>query len=152
MLSPCFRGISNVISRRYYWNVLKKTSPLLNESYNRNQTFLPVQNEDELSNTTISSNKVPLILNFTTRNNEKCDKLTGALTRIVLMETEKRINAVDVEVDWFENVNELLYKYSVRQIPTLIAWKDFNRIDEYVPKDNFEWYDLKAWIDKNGID
>lgn len=117
-----------------------------------NQTFLAARDEDELATTLLGSSKTPLILNFTTRDNVTCNKITGALTRIVLLETEKSINLVDIEMEWFENRN-LPMKYNVFKIPTLVAIRNTFPVDQYIPNnlDNKEvnWIDLKEWVEKN---
>lgn len=120
-----------------------------------NQTFLSIRNENELANTLIASGKTPIILNFTVRNNAICDKLTGALNRIVMLETDKRVNSVDVETD-FEETNDFLVRFTVKDIPSLVAVRRGFPVDWYVPPDlgarDIDWIDLKLWIERNAND
>lgn len=118
-------------------------------NYSRNENFLSVRNENELTNTLIASNRVPLILNFTTRENELCDSVTGALTRVI-WETDKHINMVDVEVDWFPDMNKIMSSYNVQTIPTLVAWKNFTILSQFSPKKGFSWDELTNWVEQNG--
>lgn len=117
-----------------------------------NQMFLSIRNENEMTDTLIASSKTPLIMNFTMRNNAPCDKLTGALNRIVTLETDKKINVVDVETDWPET-RECTLRFGVTNIPMLVAVKKSFPVDYYTPKDlthqDVDWYGLKAWIEKN---
>lgn len=105
-----------------------------------------------MTNTLIANNRVPLIMNFTMRNNPICDKLTGALNRIVMLETDKKINSVDVETDWPET-KEVVLRFGVNNIPMLVAVRKSFPVDYYVPKDlgadEVDWYALKMWIEKN---
>lgn len=120
-----------------------------------NQTFLSIRNENELANTLIASAKTPIILNFTVRNNAVCDKLTGALNRIVMLETDKKINAVDVETD-FPETNEFLVRFTVPDIPSLVAVRRGFPVDWYAPNDlatrDVDWIGLKQWIERNADD
>ncbi|GAV55888.1 hypothetical protein ZYGR_0AZ00590 [Zygosaccharomyces rouxii] len=120
-----------------------------------NQTFLSIRNENELANTLIASGKTPIILNFTVRNNAICDKLTGALNRIVMLETDKKINSVDVETD-FEETNEFLVRFTVKDIPSLVAVRRGFPVDWYAPADlrtrDVDWINLKEWIERNADD
>lgn len=77
-------------------------------SQNGNQCFLPVRSDAELDDTLRFNNRSPLILNFTVRGNDTCNKLTGALNRIVLLETDKRVNIADVETDYLETRDSML--------------------------------------------
>lgn len=89
--------------------------------YNGNQCFLPVRSNDELSEVLTFNNRKPLILNFTVRGNDTCNKLTGALNRIVLLETDKKINIVDVETD-YHDTREGMMRFGVcRKIFFFIA-------------------------------
>lgn len=117
-----------------------------------NQTFLSIRNENELTNVLIASNKTPLVLNFTVRNNVACDKLTGALDRIVMMETEKSVNTADVETD-FPETQEALLRFTVKSIPSLVAVRRGFPVDWYSPGDlvrgEVDWTGLKGWIERN---
>ncbi|KAG0670493.1 hypothetical protein C6P41_001602 [Kluyveromyces marxianus] len=121
----------------------------------KNQCFLPIRNDNELNEVLMFNNRLPLILNFTVRGNETCNKLTGALNRIVLMETEKRINICDVETD-FLDTREAMLRFGVTQIPTLVAVRKTFPVDSFVQPDltsqYVNWFKLKAWIEKNADD
>ncbi|CAR29592.1 hypothetical protein ZYGR_0AD02750 [Zygosaccharomyces rouxii] len=120
-----------------------------------NQTFLSIRNENELANTLIASGKTPIILNFTVRNNAICDKLTGALDRIVMFETDKKINSVDVETDFAETM-DFLVRFTVKDIPSLVAVRRGFPVDWYAPDDlrtrDVDWINLKEWIERNADD
>ncbi|QLG70413.1 hypothetical protein HG535_0A03520 [Zygotorulaspora mrakii] len=160
MLSRVYRVRSRVgftLNRRPYWNWIasnffagnKGNGPSVREP---NQVFLSVRNENEMTDTLIASNRVPLVMNFTIRNNESCDILTGALNRIVMLETDKKINCVDVETDWPET-KEILLRFGVHDIPSLVAVKKSFPVDYYTQKHlmngEIDWYSLKSWIEKN---
>ncbi|CDH17303.1 uncharacterized protein ZBAI_09091 [Zygosaccharomyces bailii ISA1307] len=117
-----------------------------------NQTFLSIRNENELTNVLIASNKTPLLLNFTVRNNVACDKLTGALNRIVTMETEKSVNTADIETD-FPETQDALLRFTVKEIPSLVAVRRGFPVDWYSPGDlvrgEVNWTELKGWIERN---
>ncbi|SCU99809.1 LAMI_0G00980g1_1 [Lachancea mirantina] len=121
-------------------------------SQNGNQCFLPVRSGDELNELLMFNNRAPLILNFTVRGNDVCNKLTGALNRIVLLETDKKINIADVETDYLETRDSML-RFGVHQIPTLVAVRKTFPVDHYsVPSlknKEIDWGHLKAWIEKN---
>lgn len=67
-----------------------------------------MRSDAELDDTLRFNNRSPLILNFTVRGNDTCNKLTGALNRIVLLETDKRVNIADVETDYLETRDSML--------------------------------------------
>lgn len=142
------RGLS--AGKRLYWNWFAKGGSA--EIRQPNQVFLSIRNENELTDTLIANNKTPLIMNFTMRNNTACDRLTGALNRIVMLETEKKVNVVDVETDWPET-KEAVLRFGVNNIPMLVAVRKSFPVDHYVPKDlthdEVDWYGLKQWIEKN---
>ncbi|SCW01673.1 LAFE_0E04786g1_1 [Lachancea fermentati] len=121
-------------------------------SQNGNQCFLPVRSDAELDDTLRFNNRSPLILNFTVRGNDTCNKLTGALNRIVLLETDKRVNIADVETDYLETRDSML-RFGVKQVPTLVAVRKTFPVDHYtVPEltnTQVNWQDLKRWIEKN---
>lgn len=121
-------------------------------SQNGNQCFLPVRSDDELDDTLRANNRTPLILNFTVRGDETCNKLTGALNRIVLLETDKRVNIADVETDFMQTRNSMM-RFGVKQIPTLVAVRKTFPTDLYtVPNlatSPVNWGELKRWIEKN---
>ncbi|QEU62353.1 hypothetical protein KDRO_F02810 [Kluyveromyces lactis] len=118
----------------------------------KNQCFLPIRNDNELNDVLLFNNRLPLILNFTVRGNETCNKLTGALNRIVLLETDKRINICDVETDFLET-REAMLRFGVTQIPTLVAVRKTFPVDTFSQPDlvsqDVNWLQLKAWIEKN---
>ncbi|CEP61694.1 uncharacterized protein LALA0_S03e08746g [Lachancea lanzarotensis] len=119
-------------------------------SANGNQAFLPIRSDNELEDTLRANNRTPLILNFTVRGNAQCNELTGALNRIVLLETDKKVNIADVETDYMEVRNSML-RYGVKHVPTLVAVRKTFLVDSYV-EDNgkpVNWLDLKKWIEKN---
>lgn len=121
-------------------------------SQNGNQCFLPVRSDNELDETLLANNRTPLILNFTVRGDETCNKLTGALNRIVLLETDKRVNIADVETDFMDTRNSML-RFGVKQIPTLVAVRKTFPTDSYCVPDlarsQVDWAALKRWIEKN---
>lgn len=135
----------------------EKVSPA--QSYvktGKNQCFLPIRNDNELNDVLLFNNRVPLILNFTVRGNETCNKLTGALNRIVLLETDKRINICDVETDFVET-REAMLRFGVTKIPSLVAVRKTFPVDTfYQPHlssgDEVNWLELKQWIEKNAND
>lgn len=140
-------------SKRLYWNWLANGGSRNGaDSRQTNEVFLSIRNENELTDTLIASSKTPLILNFTMRNNMACDKLTGALNRIVMLETDKKVNVADVETDWLET-KEAMLRFGVNSIPMLVAVRRSFPVDHYIPKDlthdEVDWYALKTWIEKN---
>lgn len=142
-------------NKRLYWNWLSNKlfsqsngkDPLL-----RNQVFLSIRNENEMTDTLIASSQTPLIMNFTMRSNAPCDKLTGALNRIVMLETEKKVNCVDVETDWTET-KDIQLRFGVQEIPSLVAVRKSFPVDYYTQgnlvTEEVDWYALKSWIEKN---
>ncbi|EDO16667.1 hypothetical protein Kpol_1052p13 [Vanderwaltozyma polyspora DSM 70294] len=145
-------NISNLsIAKRSFSNWYLQANAISNLK-KQNQTFLAVRDENELSSTILQSGNIPLILNFSERNNTTSNKITGALTRIILLETEKNVNAVDVEMEWDDN-KHLPEKFGVTSLPCLVAVRNKFPVDYYVPKDlsktDVDWYGLKSWIEKN---
>lgn len=120
-----------------------------------NQTFLSIRNENELTNTLITAGKTPVVLNFTVYNNAICDKLTGALNRIVMLETDRKIHTVDVETD-FPETNDLLVRFTVGDIPSLVAVRRGFPVDWYIPENlrtsEVDWIGVKEWIERNADD
>ncbi|SCU97844.1 LAFA_0G13674g1_1 [Lachancea sp. 'fantastica'] len=119
-------------------------------SANGNQCFLPIRSDAELEDTLRANNRAPLILNFTVRGNAQCNQLTGALNRIVLLETDKKVNIADVETDYME-VRDSMLRYGVKHVPTLVAVRKTFLVDSYVENSgkSVNWLDLKRWIEKN---
>ncbi|SCU98756.1 LADA_0H15170g1_1 [Lachancea dasiensis] len=119
-------------------------------SVNGNQCFLPIRSDNELEDTLRANNRNPLIFNFTVRGDAKCNELTGALNRIVLLETDKKVNIADVETDYLE-VRDSMLRYGVKHVPTLIAVRKTFLVDSYVGDKGkpVNWLDLKKWIEKN---
>ncbi|AET38375.1 uncharacterized protein Ecym_2665 [Eremothecium cymbalariae DBVPG len=120
-----------------------------------NQCFLPVRTNGELNEVLMFSNRVPLILNFTFRGLPQADALTGALNRIVLLETEKRVNVADIETDFLET-KEAMLRFGVKQIPTLVSVRKTFPEDHYTLSEygsgEVDWASLKAWVEKNADD
>ena len=139
-------------TRRLFWNWFSSGLGKGPETREPNQMFLSTRNENEMTDTLIASSKTPLIMNFTMRNNTPCDKLTGALNRIITLETDKKVNVVDVETDW-SGTKECTLRFGVNNIPMLVAVRKTFPVDYYTPKDltnqDVDWYGLKAWIEKN---
>ncbi|SCU90629.1 LAME_0E09362g1_1 [Lachancea meyersii CBS 8951] len=119
-------------------------------SANGNQCFLPIRSDEELEDTLRANNRTPLIFNFTVRGDSKCNELTGALNRIVLLETDKKVNIADVETDYME-VRSSMLRYGVKHVPTLVAVRKTFLVDSYVRDGDkpVNWLDLKKWIEKN---
>ncbi|CDO96229.1 unnamed protein product [Kluyveromyces dobzhanskii CBS 2104] len=137
----------------YPFSEEKNTSP--SQSYvktGKNQCFLSIRSDNELNDVLLFNNRLPLILNFTVRGNETCNKLTGALNRIVLLETDKRINICDVETDFLDTRDAML-RFGVTQIPTLVAVRKTFLVDSFTQpelrSEDVNWLQLKAWIEKN---
>ncbi|AMD22379.1 HGR040Cp [Eremothecium sinecaudum] len=116
-----------------------------------NKCFLPIRNYEELNETLLYSHTTPLILNFTFRGHQKADELTGALNKIVLYETERRINICDVEMDFINN-REGVMRFGVTEIPTLVSVRKTLPVDYFclsAQNGYVNWLQLKAWIEKN---
>lgn len=155
---PTWGGAIRSSKTRLYWNWLANSLSGSGNGSGKagvrqpNQVFLSIRNENEMTDTLIASNKTPLIMNFTMRNNAPCDKLTGALNRIVMLETDKKVNAVDVETDWPET-KDVMLRFGVNNIPMLVAVRKSFPTDYYVPgnltHEDVDWYGLKEWIEKN---
>lgn len=116
-----------------------------------NRIFLPIRYKEELHPVLIQ--KLPLLLNFTVRGNEQCNKLTGALQRIVSLETDKRVNMVDIEADE-PGTLDLLTEYRVTEIPTVVLLRKQLIVDHYTVPDlmkntssEVDWIKLKDWIE-----
>lgn len=118
-----------------------------------NRIFLPVRNAEELDSYLLI--KRPVLLNFTVRGDPYCNKVTGALQRIVAYETDKKINMVDIESDYPET-RDLIPRFGVRNIPTVVAVRKTFPVDSYVdqglienPDGEVNWEKLKAFVEKN---
>lgn len=122
----------------------------------KNQCFLPIRSDEELNEVLLFNNRSPLILNFTVRGNGTCNKLTGALNRIVLLETDKSVNICDVETDFAETHGAML-RFGVSKIPTLVAVRKTFPVDTFYQSgltsgQEIDWLQLKDWIEKNADD
>ncbi|KAH3684799.1 hypothetical protein WICPIJ_004228 [Wickerhamomyces pijperi] len=147
-------------TRQFWW---RSQAPVLyppqDVTKQGNRFFLPVRNESELSDLLLI--KRPLLMNFTVRGDPYCNKVTGALQRIItfeMEETKKKINVVDVEVD-DPGTKELLLRFGVKNIPTVVCARKTLPVDWYVdekllkdPKAEVDWEKLKAFIEKNADD
>lgn len=140
-------------TRQFWW---QSQTPILHppsSTKQGNRIFLPIRFEDELSDLLLI--KRPLLLNFTVRGDSYCNKVTGALQRIIAYETDKRINMVDIEVDE-PGTKDLLPRFGVKDIPCVVAVRKTLPADWYVdeklkadPTGEIDWLKLKAFIEKN---
>ncbi|ODV97024.1 hypothetical protein PACTADRAFT_32521 [Pachysolen tannophilus NRRL Y-2460] len=149
-------AISGLGLARYFnwWPFNLQLGPLLtppNDTKQGNRIFLPIRYADELY--PILMQKPPLLLNFTYRRNPECDKLTGALQRIVALETDKKINLVDIEASE-PGTRELMLEYRVDHVPMVVALRKQLIVDSYIdknltqdPNKEVDWINLKNWIE-----
>ncbi|CAN6597861.1 hypothetical protein TRVA0_001S04940 [Trichomonascus vanleenenianus] len=106
---------------------------------------MPVRFESELDPLLIL--KPPLLANFSIRNDPLSNQLTGALYRIVQDETEKIVSVVDVEADE-PGVQDVISRYQVNDIPTIVALRSGIPFSRYAPKgDKVDWIELKQWVE-----
>lgn len=110
-----------------------------------NRVYLPVRNEQEFAPLALLGG--PLLANFTFRNDPKSTKLTGVLHRIV-ESTSASVSLVDVEADE-PGVRDLLVRYNVASIPTVVAIKGGQPMAYYSPKE-IEWDDVDKWVESVG--
>ncbi|KAH3670301.1 hypothetical protein WICMUC_004870 [Wickerhamomyces mucosus] len=140
-------------TRQFWWNSQKKIIYPPSSTKQGNRIFLPIRFEDELD--TILLIKRPLLLNFTVRGDPYCNKVTGALQRIVAYETDKKVNMVDIEVDE-PGTKDILPRFGVKNIPTIVAVRKTLPVDNYVdqnllndPESEIDWEKLKKFIENN---
>lgn len=145
-------GAAVVASRQLWWTPRKVLDPPT-DTKQGNRIFLPVRFENELEDLLLI--KRPLLLNFTIRGDPYCNKVTGALQRIVAYETDHKINMVDIETDEL-TTRDLLPRFGVRNIPTIVAVKKTLPVDSYVdenllkdPESEVDWIKLKQFVEKN---
>ena len=116
---------------------------------------MPIRSNAELNDALLISHSAPLLLNFTFRGVPQADALTGAANRIVLLETDKRINIADVEAD-FADTREGMLRFGVNSLPTLVAVRKTLPVDYYTLSEDelaeVNWLRLKAWIERNADD
>lgn len=139
-------------SRNFWWSPRTVIEPP-ESTKQGNRIFLPVRFDHEVDPLLLI--KRPLLLNFTVRGDPYCNKVTGALQRIVAYETDKRINMVDIEAD-FPETRDLVPRFGVRSIPTIVAVRKTFPVDYYVdrklmddPEGEPDWLKLKEFIEKN---
>jgi hypothetical protein len=139
-------------SRNLWWTPSKVIEPP-ESTKQRNRIFLPVRFENEVDSLLLI--KRPLLMNFTIRGDPYCNKVTGALQRIVAYETDKKVNMVDIEAD-FPETRDLVPRFGVKNIPTIVAVRKTFPVDYYVdrnllenPEGEPDWQKLKAFIEKN---
>jgi thioredoxin-like negative regulator of GroEL len=93
---------------------------------------------------------VPLLANFSYSNDQVSAALSKELVEIVQYDTDSSISLVNVEADE-PGVQELLQRYRISQIPTVIALRGGNPVSRYtVPGntvDGINREQLKAWIE-----
>ncbi|GME85822.1 unnamed protein product [[Candida] boidinii] len=119
-----------------------------------NRIFIAIREKSELQPLLIT--KQPLLLNFVNRGETSSNKLTGALQRIVSLETDKLVNMVDIEADEIGN-RDLLIDYQVNKIPTIVALKNQlprgsycdEALIENPESQDVKWQELKAWVESH---
>jgi hypothetical protein len=111
-----------------------------------NRVYIPVRFETEFEPLTLL--KSPLLANFSIHNDRLSTTVSKDLAEIVVNQTETIVSAVDVEADEL-GVRELLTRYGVTHIPTIVALKGGVPFDRYEVK-NYDYEDLKRWVDKVG--
>ncbi|ODQ66254.1 hypothetical protein NADFUDRAFT_50175 [Nadsonia fulvescens var. elongata DSM 6958] len=143
-------GIIATSAIRQFWFRPQVTYPL------ENRVYFPVRYEHEFD--PLLPLPLPLLVNFTVRNDPVSNKLTGALHRIVTKETEKCCRLVDVEADE-PTMRDIMLKYQINNIPTIMAINGGLPKSYYVPtefKNNHEaevdWEKLKAWVEEVAIE
>jgi hypothetical protein len=142
-----------IIGSRNFWWAPRKVIEPPESTKQGNRIFLPVRFENEVDNLLLI--KRPLLMNFTIRGDPYCNKVTGALQRIVAYETDKKVNMVDIEAD-FPETRDLVPRFGVKNIPTIVAVRKTFPVDYYVDRNLLEnpagepdWQKLKAFIEKN---
>jgi hypothetical protein len=119
-----------------------------NEGRARNRVHLPVRWEQEFE--PLTALPVPLLANFSYSNDQVSAALSKELVEIVQYDTDSSISLVNVEADE-PGVQELLQRYRIMQIPTVIALRGGNPVSRYtVPGNTVEGINreqLKAWIE-----
>lgn len=145
-------GTAIIGTRNFWWTQRKVIEPPTSTKQG-NRIFLPVRFENEVDDLLLI--KRPLLLNFTVRGDPYCNKVTGALQRIVAYETDKKINMVDIETDQ-PDTKDLLPRFGVKTIPTIVSVRKTLPVDQYVdqnlldnPDGEVDWIKLKEWIEKN---
>lgn len=145
-----------IIGTRSFWWTPREILEPPKTTKQGNRIYLPVRFENELDDLLLI--KRPLLLNFTIRGDPYCNKITGALQRIVAYETDKKINMVDIECDE-QGTKDLLPRFGVNNIPTVVAVRKTLPVDKYVdenllndPENEIDWIKLKNWIEKNADD
>lgn len=100
----------------------------------------------------LTTNNVPLLLNFTYRGDPKCNKLTKPLYKLLNFKIAKKVNLVDVECDEPEN-RDLLVTYGVRLIPSVVAVRSQLIADVYLPDvETLDERQLEEWINSIAVD
>ncbi|AAS54530.1 AGR041Cp [Eremothecium gossypii ATCC 10895] len=162
LLLPATRALSSACTPRSWLSRLLyppgrpgASSYRDNNSSGGNQCLLPIRSNAELNDALLISHSAPLLLNFTFRGVPQADALTGAANRIVLLETDKRINIADVEAD-FADTREGMLRFGVNSLPTLVAVRKTLPVDYYTLSEDelaeVNWLRLKAWIERNADD
>lgn len=145
-------GVATIASRNFWWTPRKVLEPP-STTKQGNRIFLPVRFENELDDLLLI--KRPLLLNFTIRGDPYCNKVTGALQRIIAYETDKKVNMVDIETDE-PGTKALISRFGVKNIPSVVAVKkqlpEAWYIDEKLktnPEGEVDWDKLKKFIEDN---
>jgi thioredoxin-like negative regulator of GroEL len=139
-------------SRAFWWTPKEVLQPP-ETTKQGNRIYLPIRFENELEDLLLI--KRPILLNFTIRGDPYCNKVTGALQRIIAYETDKRVNMVDVECDE-PGTRDLLPRFGVKNIPSVVAVRKGLPVSKYVdqglldnPDSEVDWQKLKQWIEEN---
>lgn len=139
-------------ARNFWWKTQTVFEPPQTTKQG-NRIFLPVRFENEVDDLLLI--KRPLLLNFTIRGDPYCNKVTGALQRIVAYETDKKVNMVDIEAD-FPETRDLVPRFGVRNVPTIVAVRKTFPVDYYVdtnllndPEGEPDWAKLKEFVERN---
>lgn len=111
-----------------------------------NRVYMPVRYESELEPLLLL--KTPLLTNFSINNDHTSTNVSKALGEIVERQTKARVSTVNIEADE-PGVRDLLTKYGVSHIPTIVALRGGVPFDRYVVKE-YDYEDLKNWVDKVG--
>lgn len=112
----------------------------------QNKVYTSIRQELELNQLLSLPN--PLLVNFCMYTDPKSKAVSEALKKIVeSQETHKPVSSVDVEVDE-AGTRELLQRYLVSRIPTIVALEGGERVDALEPSafEPFLENEINHWI------
>lgn len=108
---------------------------------------MPIRFESELEPLLLL--KTPLLANFCIHTDRLSTTVSKDLNDIVEKQTDAIVSAVDIEADEL-GTRELLTRYGVTQIPTIVALRGGIPFSRYRVGQDYDYEDLKKWINEVG--